>query len=123
MDSMYINKVWTFVNPPESVQSIGCKWIFKKKTNMDGKVLAYKGQLVVKGFNQVEGVNFEEIFAPVSMVKSIRILLAITIYHDYEARKMDVKTAFLNENLEEDVYMSQPESFKDPNHVKKVYKM
>ena len=106
MDSMYVNKVWTLVDPPEVVRPIGCKWVFKKKTDIDGKVVAYKGRLVAKGYNQVEGVNCEETFAPVAMVKSIWILLAIAIYQDYEIWKMDVKTAFLNGNVEEDVYMS-----------------
>ena len=90
---------------------------------MDGKVVAYKGRLVAKGYTQVEGVNFEETFAPVAMVKSIRILLTIASYYDYEIWKMDVKTAFLNGNLDEDVYMSQPEGFEDPNNAEKVCKL
>ena len=84
MESMYVNKVWTFVDPPEAVWPIGCKWVFKKKTDMDGNIVAYKGRLVAKGFNQVEGVDYEKTFAPVAMVKSIRILLAIAAYHNYE---------------------------------------
>ena len=84
MESMYVNKVWTLVDPPEAVRPIGCKWVFKKKTDMDGNVMALKGRLVAKGFNQVKGVDYEETFAPVAMVKSIRILLAIAVYYDYE---------------------------------------
>ena len=90
---------------------------------MDGKVVTYKGRLVMKGFNQVEGVDHEETFAPVAMVKPIRILLANAAYHDYEIWQLDIKTAFPNGNLDEDVYMTQPEGFKDPNNVGKVCKL
>ena len=123
MKSMLVNKVWTLVDPPESVGLIGCKWIFKKKTDMDGKVVAYKGRLVVKGFRQVEGVDYYETFSPVAMIKSIRIMLAIVAYYDYEIWQMDVKIAFLNGNLEEDVYMTQLEGFVDPENVGKVCKL
>ena len=123
MESMYVNKVWTLVDPPEAVRPIGCKWVFKKKIDMDGNIVAYKGRLVAKGFNQVEGVDYEETFAPVAMVKSIRILLAIAAYYDYEIWQMDVKTAFLNGNLDEDVYMTQPEGFEDPRNARKVCKL
>ena len=123
MDSMYVNKVWTLVDPLEAVRPIGCKWVFKKKTDMDGKDVAYKGRLVAKGFNQVEGVDYEKTFAPVAMFKSIRILLAIAAYHDYEIWQMDVKIAFLNRNLEKHVYITQPEGFEDPNNAGKVCKL
>ena len=93
------------------------------KTNMDGKIVAYKGRLVAKGFNQVERVNYDETFALVAMVKSIQILLAIATYYDYEIWQMDVKTAFLNGNLDEHVYMIQPEGFEDPNNTGKVCKL
>ncbi|PKI73125.1 hypothetical protein CRG98_006467 [Punica granatum] len=84
MESMYTNQVWTLVDPPEGVKPIGCKWIFKKKTDMDGNAITFKGRLVVKGFRQVHGVDYDETFSPVAMLKSIRILLAIAAYYDYE---------------------------------------
>ncbi|KAL4324576.1 hypothetical protein GQ457_11G024470 [Hibiscus cannabinus] len=102
MDSMSENQVWTLVEPPEGVKPIGCKWIFKKKTDMDGNVQTYKGRLVAKNFRQIHGVDYDETFSPVAMFKSIQILLAIAAYHDYEIWQMDVKTAFLNGKLEED---------------------
>ncbi|KAA3450189.1 polyprotein [Gossypium australe] len=111
MDSMYENQVWTLIDPPEGVKPIGCKWVFKKKTDMDGNVQTYKGRLVAKGFRQIHGVDYDETFSSVAMFKSIRILLAIATFHDYEIWQMDVKTAFLNGKLEEDVYMTQPEGF------------
>ena len=90
---------------------------------MDGNVNTYKARLVAKGFKQVHGVGYDETFSPVAMIKSIRILLAIVAYHDYEIWQIDVKAAFLNGNLLEDVYMTQPEGFGDPKATKKVCKL
>ena len=84
MDSMYSNQVWTLVDPPEGVNPIGCKWVFKKKIGADGQVDTYKARLVAKGFRQKHGIDYDEIFSPVAMLKSIRILLAIAAYYDYE---------------------------------------
>ena len=111
MDSMYTNQVWTLVDPPEGIKPIGCKWIFKKKTNMEGNVITYKARLVAKGYRQKQGVDYDETFSPVAMLKSIRIQLAITSHYDYEIWQMDVKTTFLNGNLTEELYMTQPEGF------------
>ncbi|KAK8600793.1 hypothetical protein V6N12_050641 [Hibiscus sabdariffa] len=108
MDSMSNNQVWTLVEPPEEIKPIGCKWVFKKKTDMDGNVQTYKGRLVAKGFRQIHGSDYNGTFSPVAMFKSIRILLAIAAFHDYEIWQMDIKTAFLNGKHEEDVYMTQP---------------
>ncbi|KAK8563377.1 hypothetical protein V6N12_035525 [Hibiscus sabdariffa] len=123
MDSMSENQVWTLVEPPEGIKHIGCKWVFKKKTDMDGNVQTYKGRLVAKGFRQIHGVDYDETFSPVAMIKSIRILLAVAAFHDYEIWQMDVKTAFLNGKLEEDVYMPQPEGFVTPENAGKVCKL
>ena len=106
MDSMYTNQVWTLIDPP-----IGCKWIFKKKTDMEGNVITYKARLVAKGYRQKQGISYDETFSLVAMLKSIRILLAIVAHYDYEIWKMDVKTALLNGNLTGEVYMTQPEGF------------
>ena len=81
---------------------------------MDGNVHIYKARLVAKDFRQVQGADYDETFSPVAMLKSVRIILAIAAYFDYEIWQMDVKTAFLNRNLTEDVYMMQPEGFVDP---------
>ncbi|KAL8118400.1 hypothetical protein AgCh_016069 [Apium graveolens] len=111
MESMYTNQVWTLVEAPEGVKPIGCKWVYKRKIGADGQVETYKARLVAKGFKQRQGIDFDETFSPVALLKSIRILLAIAAYYDYEIWKMDVKTAFLNGELEEEVYMTQPEGF------------
>ena len=100
MESMYENQVWDLVIPPEDVKPIKCKWIFKQKTDADGNVTIHKARLVVKGFRQVQGVDYDKTFSPVAMHKSVWILLAIVAYFDYEIWQMDVKTAFLNGNLE-----------------------
>src|SRR3954463_7495805 len=97
------NQVWNMVDPPNGARTIECKWIFKKKTDMDGNVQIHKARLVGKGFRQVQGIDYNETFSSVAMLKSVRIILAIAAYFDYVIWHMDVKTAFLNENLDEDV--------------------
>src|ERR1044072_9709636 len=84
IDSMYTNKVWTLVYIPEDRKAVENKWIFKKKIDADGNVSVYKARLFVKGFRQIQGVDYEETFSPLAMIKSIRIILAIAAYHDYE---------------------------------------
>ena len=123
MQSMSDNQVWDLIDPIPGVRIIGCKWIFKVKMDMDGNPQTYKARLVAKGYRQIQGIDYEETFSPVAMVKSIRILLAIAAYHDYEVWQMDVKTAFLNGKLSEDVYMSQPEGFVDPKNKGKICKL
>ena len=109
--SMDKNSVWTLVDLPEGVKPIGSKWIFKRKRGPDGNVETYKARLVAKGYTQKEGIDFEETFSPVAMLKSIRILLAIATALDLEIWQMDVKTAFLNCNFDERIYMQQPEGY------------
>ncbi|KAM0986325.1 hypothetical protein ACFX2C_013510 [Malus domestica] len=123
MDSMYQNQVWTLVDPPEGIVPVGNKWVFKRKISIDGNVETYKARLVAKGYRQREGIDYEETFSPVAMIKSIRILLAITAYHDYEIWQMDVKTAFLNGYLKEELYMTQPEGFVSKSEKTKVCKL
>ena len=83
------------------------KWIFKRKTDADSSVTIYKARIVAKGFRQVQGVDYDEIFSLVAMLKSIQIMLAIAAFYDYEIWQMDVKTAFLNGFLKEELYMIQ----------------
>ena len=84
MESIEINSVWTLVDPLEGVKPIGCKWIFKRKRGTDGKVETYKACLVAKGYCQHYGIDYDETFSPVAMLKSIRIMLALAAHFDYE---------------------------------------
>ncbi|KAA3473183.1 Retrovirus-related Pol polyprotein from transposon TNT 1-94 [Gossypium australe] len=108
INSMYSNSVWELVDLPEGIKPIECKWIYKRKINADGKVETYKTRLVAKGYTQKEGIDYEKTFSPVAMLKSISILLSITTTLDYEIWQMDVKTTFLNDYLEDNIYMCNP---------------
>ncbi|KAJ9558659.1 hypothetical protein OSB04_013273 [Centaurea solstitialis] len=123
MQSMYDNQVWELTDLPQHCRAVGRKWVFKKKTDMDGNVHTFKARLVAKGFTQTHGIDYDETFSLVAMLKSIRILMAISAYFNYEIWQMDVKTAFLNGKLTEDVYMEQPEGFEDPKNPNKVCKL
>ncbi|GJS93276.1 retrotransposon protein, putative, ty1-copia subclass [Tanacetum coccineum] len=122
MQSMKANQVWCLVDLSPNCKIVRRKWLFKKKTDMDGIVYTYKARLVGKGFTQTYEVDYEETFSPVADIRAIRILIAIAAFYDYEIWQMDVRTAFLNGYLEEDIYMVQPKGFIDPKHPKKVCK-
>ena len=102
---------WTLVPLPTDRVPIGCKWTFKIKHNADGSVERYKARLCAKGYSQQQGIDYTETFAPVAKFSSIRALLALAAHYDLEIHQMDIKTAFLNGDLDEDIYMIQPEGF------------
>ena len=118
--SMYDNGIWTLVDPPDGIRPIGNKWVYKKKRGPDGNVETFKARLVAKGYTQREGEDYEETFSPVAMLKTIRILLSVAAAMDYEIWQMDVKTAFLNGDLDERIYMAQPEGFVEQGQEGKV---
>nr|GEV29149.1 retrotransposon protein, putative, Ty1-copia subclass [Tanacetum cinerariifolium] len=109
MQSMKDNKVWDLVNLPPNGKTVGSKWLFKKNTVMDGAIHTFKARLVAKGFTQTYEVDYEQTFSPVAGIRTIRILIAITAFYDYEIWKMAIKTAFLNGHLSEEVYMDPGE--------------
>ena len=80
---------------PNDIKLVGCKWVYKRKRGIDGKVETFKARIVAKWYTQKEGIDYEETFSPVVMLKSVRILLSIVVHYDYEIWHMDVKTAFL----------------------------
>ncbi|KAL0440278.1 UNVERIFIED_CONTAM: Retrovirus-related Pol polyprotein from transposon TNT 1-94 [Sesamum latifolium] len=123
MDSMGSNQVWTLVDPPKGARPVGCKWVYKRKLGADGEVTAFKARLVVKGYTQRPGVDFEETYSPVAMAKSIQILLAIAAWYDYKIWQMDVKMAFLNSFVKEEIFMDQPEGFTTVGEEQKVCRL
>ncbi|KAL0294729.1 UNVERIFIED_CONTAM: Copia protein [Sesamum radiatum] len=120
MDSIGSNQVWTLVDPPKGARPVGCKWVYKHKLGANGEVTAFKARLVAKRYTQRLRVDFEETYSPVAMAKSIRILLAIAAWYDYEIWQMDVKTAFLNGFVEEQIFMDQPEGFTAVGEEQKI---
>ena len=106
--------MWELAPRLENVHVIGTKWIFKNKTNEDGEIIQNKSRLVVQGYTKVEGVDFDESFAPVVRLESIRILMSIEFTMIFKLYQMDVKCAFLNGYLNEEVFVEQPKGFEDP---------
>ncbi|KAK1692254.1 hypothetical protein QYE76_008951 [Lolium multiflorum] len=118
------NKVWTLVEKPKECRNvIGTKWIFKNKQDEFGNVVRNKARLVAQGFSQIEGIDFGETYAPVARLESIRILLDYALHHNFKLQQMDVKSAFLNGPLHEEVYVKQPPGFEDPDFPNHVYKL
>ncbi|GJW50560.1 retrovirus-related pol polyprotein from transposon TNT 1-94 [Tanacetum coccineum] len=114
--------VWELVPHPVYVMVIALKWIYKVKLDEYGDVLKNKARLVAKGYRQEEGIDFEESFAPVALIEAIKILIANAASKNMVIYQMDVKTAFLNGDLQEEVFVSQPEGFEDPEHPTHVYR-
>ncbi|PKU72109.1 Retrovirus-related Pol polyprotein from transposon TNT 1-94 [Dendrobium catenatum] len=119
------NDVWELVKRPKEQSVVGTKWVFKNKVNDSGTIIRNKARLVAKGYNQIEGIDFEETFAPVARLEAIRVLLAFACFKNFKLYQMDVKSAFLNGVIKEDVYVEQPPGFESsqfPNHVYKLKK-
>src|SRR5580765_6358588 len=114
MASLKKNETWDLVPLPKGKRAIGCKWIYKKKPAVSEKEgEKFKARLVAQGFSQQKGIDYDEIFSPVVRHTSIRAVLALVAYHDMILEQMDVKTAFLHGNLEEQIYIKQPEGFEE----------
>ena len=111
MKLMNQNKVWDLIELPRGYEKVGSKWVFKTKHDSKGNIGRFKAELVAKGFTQKEGIDYQETFSPISKNDSLRIILALVAHYDLELHQVNVKTAFLNGSLEEDVYMDQPKGF------------
>jgi hypothetical protein len=117
------NQVWQLVEPPPNCKPVGTKWVWKNKEGENGEVVRNKSRLVAQGYTQKEGIDYEETFAPVARLEAIKILLAFSMAKGFRLYQMDVKSAFLNGFLEEEVYVRQPPSFESVEFPHRVYKL
>jgi hypothetical protein len=115
--------VWELVEPPPNCNPIGTKWVWKNKEGENCEVVRNKSRLVAQGYSQKEGIDYEETFAPVACLEAIRILLAISVAKGFKLYQMNVKSAFLNGFLEEEVYVKQPPGFESVEFPHKVYRL
>jgi hypothetical protein len=123
MDSILINGTWEICDLPVGCKPVGCKWIFKKKMKPDGTVDKFKARLVAKEFTQKGGEDYFDTYSPVSRMTTIRMLVALAACHDLLIHQMDMKTAFLNGELDEEIYMNQPDGFVAPGQENKVCRL
>ncbi|GJY43905.1 zinc finger, CCHC-type containing protein [Tanacetum coccineum] len=121
--SIMENNTWVLSDLPPGCKPLGCKWIFKRKMKVDGTIDKFKARLVIQGFRQKEGIDYFDTYAPVARITTIRLLLALAAIHNLVIHQMDVKTTFLNGDLDEEVYMKQPEGFIMPGNEHKVCKL
>ena len=117
------NNVWVLVPRSHDMNVIGTKWVFRNKLDEQGTIIKNKARMVVKGYNQEEGIDFDETYAPVARLEAVRLLLAYACLCGFKLFQMDVKSAFLNVFIEEEVYVSQPPGFEDFKHPDHVYKL
>nr|GFC06942.1 putative ribonuclease H-like domain-containing protein [Tanacetum cinerariifolium] len=118
-----IQNVWTLVDCPKGVRPIGTKWVLKNKKDERGIVVRNKARLVAQGHTQEEGIDYDEVFAPVARIEAIRLFLAYASFMGFTVYQMDVKSAFLYGTIDEEVYVMQPPGFQDPAYPAKVYKV
>nr|GFB21645.1 putative ribonuclease H-like domain-containing protein [Tanacetum cinerariifolium] len=118
-----IQKVWSLVDCPKGVRTIGTKWVLKNKKDERGIVIRNKARLVAQGHTQEEGIDYDEVFTPVARIKAIRLFLAYASFMGFTVYQMDVKSAFLYGTIDEEVYVMQPPGFQDPEYPSRVYKV
>jgi hypothetical protein len=123
MDSIMSNGTWKVVDRPYRCKHVGCKWVFKKKLRPDGTIEKYKARLMAKGYTQKEGEDYFDTYSPIARLMTIRMLLSLAASHGLLIHQMDVKTVFLNDELEEEIYMDQPDGFVAKDHEGKVCKL
>jgi len=117
------NETWSYADLPKGHRAIGLKWVCKVKRDPGGNIVKYKARLVAKGYAQKQGVDYEEVFAPVARQETVRLILALATQGEWEMHHMDVKSAFLNGDLMEEVYVHQPPGFVNPKCPSKVMKL
>nr|KYP70091.1 Retrovirus-related Pol polyprotein from transposon TNT 1-94 [Cajanus cajan] len=117
------NNTWELAKLPKGSQPIGVKWVFKRKMNAQGETERYKARLVAKGYRQKEGIDYDEVFAPVTRMETIRLLISQAAQFKWPIFQMDVKATFLNGVLEEEIYIEQPPGYMKSGEEKKVLKL
>lgn len=122
-ESLAKNETWELVDLPKGYNLVGCKWVFKRKEDENGNPTIYKARLVAQGFSQKYGIDYDEVFAPVIKSSTMRILLTVAGHENLVVRHVDIKTAFLNGELTEEIYMSQPKGFVDQEQLNKVCRL
>ena len=120
MTSIEASGTWRLIEPPPHTRPIGLKWVYKAKKDASGIVTKHKARLVAKGYVQRQGIDFNEVFAPVARLESVRLLLAHATSEGWPVHHMDVKSSFLNGELQEEVYVEQPPGFVLKGHEHKV---
>ncbi|GKB62405.1 putative ribonuclease H-like domain-containing protein [Tanacetum coccineum] len=118
-----LQQVWTLVDLPHGKRAIGTKWVYRNKKDERGIVIMNKARLVAQGYTQEQGIDYDEVFAPVARIEAIRLFLAYASYKDFVVYQMDVNSAFLYRKIEEEVYVCQPSGFEDPDFPDRVYKV
>lgn len=123
IESIKKNDTWELATLPKGQKAIGVKWVYKVKKNAQGEVEKYKARLVAKGYNQRHGVDYDEVFAPVARMETIRLIISLAAQNGWKIHQMDVKSAFLNGVLEETVYVEQPLGYIVKGQEGKVLKL
>ena len=123
MKAIEKNDTWALVSLPQGHKAIGVKWVYKTKKDANGEVQRYKARLVAKGYKQRAGIDYDEVFAPVARLETIRLMISLAAQNKWKIYQLDVKSAFLNGFLEEEIYVEQPLGYVKKRHEDKVYKL
>ena len=123
LNQFSLNEVWTLVPRIPEMNIIGTKWVFRNKMDEHGVITRNKARLMAKGYNQEEGINYDETYAPMAWLEAVRLLLAFSCIKGFKLFQMDVKSAFLNGYINEEVFISQPSGFEDHQHPGHVFKL
>jgi hypothetical protein len=123
MAALDANATWELVALPKDKKTIGCKWVYNIKHNVDGSVSRYKARLVAKGYAQTYGIDYKEIYSPVAKMTTIKAIIAMASSKGWSLHQMDVNNAFIHGDLQEEVYMEQPPGYVDETHPNLVCRL